>query len=111
MLETPLSEILSDSVYRDVCRLKMGEILDHNERCRDCEYRLHCGAGCRALACGEESTDYKGIDEDCCAFFKNGWYEKAKAAIERYAGSFPASDDGETGEAERPEDRIRDDIC
>ena len=93
MLEQPLSEILSDSWYRDVCRMKMGEVLDHNDRCRDCEYRLACGAGCRACGCGENSTNYHAIDEETCHFFKAGWYEKARAAIEQYKDSFPPKDE------------------
>ena len=88
-LERPLSEILSDSHYRDVCLAKMGECIAHNEACRGCPYRLACGAGCRACACGETGTDYLGIDEDTCRFFKGGWYERAQALIERYMDSFP----------------------
>lgn len=87
-LEKPLSEILSDSHYRDVCLAKMGDCISHNEKCRECRYRLACGAGCRACACGETGTDYLGIDEDTCRFFKGGWYEKALALIERYKDSF-----------------------
>lgn len=88
VLEKPLSEILSDSHYRDICLLKMGECIEHNEKCRDCQYRLVCGAGCRAAACGETGLDYMGIDEEVCHFFKNGWYEKAKEYVEKYKGSF-----------------------
>ena len=87
-LEKPLSEILSDSHYRDVCLAKMDDCISHNEKCRECRYRLACGAGCRACACGETGTDYLGIDEDTCRFFKGGWYEKALALIERYKDSF-----------------------
>lgn len=94
-LEKPLSEILSDSHYRDMCLVKMGDCIDHNEKCRDCEYRLPCGAGCRACACGETGTDYLGIDEDACRFFKGGWYERAQALIERYKDSFPPAPDTE----------------
>lgn len=94
-LEKPLSEILSDSHYRDVCLVKMGECIDRNEACRACPYRLACGAGCRACACGETSTDYFGIDEDACRFFKGGWYERAQAQIERYKDSFPPAENAE----------------
>ncbi|MBR1876951.1 MAG: radical SAM protein [Lachnospiraceae bacterium] len=88
-LEKPLSQILSDSYYRDVCLMTMGECIEHNEECRDCKYRLCCGAGCRSCACGEEGTDYRAIDPDTCHFFKNGWYEKAVEAQEKYKDSFP----------------------
>ena len=84
VLEKPLSEILSDSRYRDACLLKMGDCIEHNEECRECKYRLACGAGCRAQACGETGTDYTGIDEGACSFFKNGWYEKALELKEKY---------------------------
>ena len=70
MLEKPLSGILSDSCYRDTCLRTMGECIRHNERCRDCTYRLLCGAGCRAAACGETGTDYLAIDEEVCCFFQ-----------------------------------------
>ena len=89
VLEKPLSQILSDSHYRDVCLAKMGDCIGHNEKCRDCSYRLVCGAGCRACACGETGTDYYGIDETACHFFRSGWYEKAKALTEQYRDSFP----------------------
>ena len=91
ILEKPLSDILSDSYYRDICLVKMGECIEHNDKCHDCKYKLMCGAGCRACACGETSTDYLGVDEEVCHFFKNGWYEKAKEVIEKYKDCF--SDD------------------
>ena len=93
-LEKPLSEILSDSHYRDICLAKMGDCIAHNEACRDCQYRLACGAGCRACACGETGTDYFGIDEDACHFFKSGWYERAQALVKRYKDSFPPAPEG-----------------
>ncbi|MCR5627295.1 MAG: radical SAM protein [Lachnospiraceae bacterium] len=95
ILEKPLKEILTDSHYRDVCMYKMGECIEHNEECRDCKYKLACGAGCRACACGETGTDYKGIDEEACQFYKNGWYEKAMELIEKYKDSFPGDEKAE----------------
>ena len=89
VLEKPLSEILSDSHYRDIALMKMGECIDSNEKCRDCEYRLCCGAGCRACGCGENGTDYKAIDEETCHFYKAGWYEKALEVMDKYKDSFP----------------------
>ncbi|MBO6111621.1 MAG: radical SAM protein [Lachnospiraceae bacterium] len=91
-LEKPLSEILSDSYYRDTCLIKMGECIEHNEECRGCKYRLSCGGGCRSCACGETGTDYRAIDPDPCHFFKSGWYEKALGVIEKYKDSFPDTD-------------------
>ena len=99
ILKKPLSDILSDSYYRNICLIKMGECIEHNERCRDCKYKLMCGAGCRACACGETSTDYLGIDEEVCYFFKNGWYEKALEVIDRYKGCFSDMKDQETDDS------------
>ncbi len=92
VLEKQLKEILSESYYKDVCFMKMGECIEHNEKCRDCSYKLMCGAGCRARACGETSTEYNGIDEDACHFFKSGWYEKAQELIDTYKDSFPEAE-------------------
>ena len=74
---------------------------EHNEKCRDCKYRLMCGAGCRACACGETKTDYQGIDEEKCEFFLNGWFEKAQEVIERYKDSFPKREESKDGQKEK----------
>ena len=84
MLEKPLSDILTDSYFKKMSALKMGECTAHNEKCRDCQYSRICGAGCRACACAGGKTDYLGVDEDTCDFFKGGWYEKAKEMCEKY---------------------------
>ena len=91
LLEKPLSDILTDSYYRDTCLMKMGECISHNKKCMDCKYRLLCGAGCRACGCGETGMDYRAVDEDTCDFFTHGWYEKAQDVIEKYKDSFPTA--------------------
>ena len=100
ILEKPLAEILSDSFYHEMSLLKMRACIEHNEKCRDCKYRLNCGAGCRACACGETSDDYLGIDEDACSFFQNGWFEKAVELQERYKDSFPPVEEEPAAAAE-----------
>ena len=97
ILEKDLSEILTDSFYKDMSKLKMGACIEHNEKCRDCKYRLACGAGCRACACGEAGTDYLGIDNATCEFYQHGWYEKALEVIDRYKDCF--GKDTDTAEA------------
>lgn len=103
MLERDLGDILADSYYRDMCLVKMGDCITHNEKCRDCRYRLMCGAGCRAAGCGETNTDYLSVDEDCCSFFLNGWYEKAQEAIEKYRDQLRAAA-GSSKPIELPQD-------
>ena len=89
VLEHDLKDILVKSHYRDICNAKMEECIQHNEKCHDCRYRLQCGGGCRACACGETGTDYFGIDEECCRFFLDGWYDKAKELINQYKDRLP----------------------
>jgi radical SAM protein with 4Fe4S-binding SPASM domain len=100
ILEKPLAEILSDSFYHEMSLLKMRACIEHNAKCRGCKYRLNCGAGCRACACGETSDDYLGIDEDDCSFFQNGWFEKAVELQERYKDSFPPVEEEPAAAAE-----------
>ncbi len=104
VLEKDLGDILADSHYRNMCLVKMGECVEHNEKCRDCKYRLQCGAGCRACGVGETGTDYLAIDQECCDFFLNGWYEKALEQIEKYKDRFPKQDK----EQKEPEQRLQD---
>lgn len=84
ILERHLSDILSDSHYRDTCLTQVRDCIQHNERCRGCVYRLACGAGCRACACGDTGTDYLAIDPDTCHFFRHGWYDRTLGIIDRY---------------------------
>ena len=81
--------LTAGDISRKTLRKMMGECISHNERCRSCEYRLVCGAGCRACACGETGTDYLGIDEEVCYFFKSGWYHTALKLVRKYKDSFP----------------------
>lgn len=84
--KTPLCEALSDSKYLSLIDTRLEELLKENERCASCEHRLSCGGGCRAgsLAAGNE---YLGVDESTCAFFKNGYEERIRAAWGENAAS------------------------
>ena len=104
ILEKDLGEILTKSHYRDICNVRMGESVAHNEKCHDCKYRLKCGAGCRAAGCGENSTDYMAVDEECCAFFLSGWYDKAVELIEQYKDRFPKRDPESEGTGPAPDE-------
>jgi len=92
IFDMSLSEILTDSYFRKMSGLKMGECIDHNERCRDCKYQLVCGAGCRACACAGGKTDFLGVDEETCDFFLHGWYEKAAELRENFGRMMEAEE-------------------
>jgi radical SAM protein with 4Fe4S-binding SPASM domain len=81
MFRTPLKEILTDSNYLDLSSVKVGDIRDHNSKCRECNYVDRCSGGCRnaALIVG---GDYYGINEDLCWFFESGGEERIRAAVE-----------------------------
>jgi len=93
-----LSQILSDSAYTEACFATGRQVVDHNEKCAECPYRCLCGGGCRACATGEHCTDYFAVDEETCRFFRNGWYERAKALVEELKKRGHVS-------GEQPEDR------
>lgn len=83
VFDTPLRQILKESYYLSACRIKMGTVTESSEKCVNCRYRDVCGAGCRAAGFLDHGN-MSGIDEACCSFFRNGWYEKAKELIAKY---------------------------
>lgn len=87
MLEEPLENILKDSFYSKTCNATVKEMLDNNNKCNTCEYRLDCAGGCRGKAAhSAEDSFYK--EEEICKFFKEGWAKKveevANKAYEEY---------------------------
>ena len=82
MLETPLEEILTDSLYMDIINARVSDFMAHNPECAQCEYRCACCGGCRAIAVRDGSTDYLKPDPLTCAYFKGGWKAKKDALLE-----------------------------
>jgi radical SAM protein with 4Fe4S-binding SPASM domain len=76
-----LIEILHDPEFTGLCNVKVGDIRDHNPKCRECRFTDRCTGGCRnaALMLGD---DYFGIDTGMCEFFENGWDERIRKAAE-----------------------------
>ena len=80
LFETPLKDILrADSDFIRLCETRVGDIRDHNPKCRECRYADRCTGGCRngALMAGD---DYYGIDPGMCRFFENNGEERIRAA-------------------------------
>ena len=85
LFESPLREVLRDSVFTILTAATVKDIRDHNPKCRDCIFADRCTGGCRNSVL-MQSDDYYGIDEDLCYFFENGWEERlTKAAEEPFA--------------------------
>lgn len=78
-----LREALTDSTYISFIRTNMGQYLEHNAKCRSCEYKYRCGGGCRGRAVIEnDGEDLLGIDPDTCLFFRGGYYDRVKKLIQ-----------------------------
>ena len=82
IFDRPLKEIINDSYYSECANATCAQCIENNERCADCQYKWACIAGCRACACDNGKTDYYGIDENTCAFFKGGYFEKVADIVE-----------------------------
>ncbi len=78
-----LAKCLNDSSYMEFISTPAKTVIEHNEKCRDCEYRFACMGGCRASALDTTPNDILGPDEACCEFYKGQWSQKIKEAVER----------------------------
>ncbi len=86
--ETPLKEILRESLYAKVIKHRASDLAQAGTECSSCRYLKKCCGGCRAGAVFGDRPDLLGPDSDACVFWREGWYEKVKsaadAAISRY---------------------------
>lgn len=79
-----ISEALHDSVYLDRVLVTVGDVLDRNPECRACPWANRCLGGCRVKALGDDGKqDYLGMDRRSCTYFKDGYYERARAFVEQ----------------------------
>ena len=109
LFETPLRDILNrESGFSRLCGAKVGDIRDHNPKCRECRFVDKCTGGCRnsVLINGD---DYYGIDEMLCRFFESGAdkrvTEAAQAPFEAYLKrNPPRREEKPEGEERTPPD-------
>ncbi len=81
LFKTPLKEILRDSIYTKLSAATVGDVRDHNPKCRKCRFVDRCTGGCRnsvLISC----NDYYGIDPEVCEFFDKGYDERIRKAAE-----------------------------
>ena len=76
IIESGLSECLSDSYYMRLLETRGSEILEHNSDCKACRYALNCLSGCRASALETSSGDLLGKDIAACTLFRGGWADR-----------------------------------
>ncbi len=79
-----LAEALTDSDYYDFITTTVGDVFEHNPKCRACSYRGLCKGGCRAKAVdGDGNLDPMGLDVEACRFFLGGYHDRARELVER----------------------------
>ena len=81
LFKTPLREILHDSKYTELCSATIGDIRNHNPKCRQCRFIDRCTGGCRNSVL-MQGDDYYAVDEEVCSFFEGGWDERLTKAAE-----------------------------
>ena len=76
-----LQKGLSDSFYMKIADSRVADLIEVNKKCRECEYVLKCGGGCRAsaLMC---SGDVMGADEEQCTLWREGWVDRIRQVAE-----------------------------
>ena len=75
--DTKLADALRDSHYMGFINTRLRDYFAHNPGCAACEFRNRCAGGCRGrVASAGGGDDLMARDEDTCAFFRGGWYEK-----------------------------------
>ncbi|MDR3280642.1 MAG: radical SAM protein [Synergistaceae bacterium] len=80
IMNTPLTEILSDSEFFELIDTRLGASFEKNPICGNCEFRLKCGP-CRAAAL-HETGSFNGSDKLACAYWHGGYPEKIKQVFE-----------------------------
>jgi radical SAM protein with 4Fe4S-binding SPASM domain len=77
LLDTGLSTAIEDPRFFERIDMRLETLLQHNQECDSCEYKLRCGMGCRAQAM-IATGNYYGKDPESCFFFKSKYEEKIK---------------------------------
>jgi radical SAM protein with 4Fe4S-binding SPASM domain len=80
--ETPLREILGDSELMTLSQAKVADVRNGNDECRKCPHLEKCNGGCRQAALFQ-TGHYYGPERSACTFFKNGWDELIRDALDQ----------------------------
>ena len=80
-----LADALRDSYYMSFIDTRLRDYFAHNPGCAVCEYRNRCAGGCRGrvASVGGPEVDLLARDEDACAFFRQGWYDRVTKLMEK----------------------------
>lgn len=83
--ETKFADALRDSYYMGFIDTRLRDYFAHNPGCAVCAYRNRCAGGCRGrvASVGGSEVDFLARDEDACAFFRQGWYDRVTKIMEK----------------------------
>ena len=109
IFETPLREILGDTLFMKRCSVTVGQVRDGNDRCRSCAWIEKCSGGCRAAAIAV-SDNYFAPEPSHCNFFEHGWYERFVTAEQEALKTFLAFHPELTEETAGMREK-KDDLC
>lgn len=76
-----LQKGLSESYYMEFVDRRVHDLIESNEKCRECPHVLRCGGGCRAMALAQ-TGDLMGADEDQCLLWNEGYVERIRQTAE-----------------------------
>lgn len=94
---TPLKEILTESTYTKDCLSHVSDFMAKNPDCVKCPHAKRCCGGCRAVAIGDDGTDFFAPDKNVCEFFVDGWDKKFTEVADREFAKFKANGGVERG--------------
>ena len=83
LTNSTISEIYRDdenSFFR-LSNIRISEVLESNQECKNCEFRYECGGGCRAMSMFA-GNGVMGYSPTLCKFFKNNYRGKIKRMIQ-----------------------------
>ncbi|MDO5328547.1 MAG: radical SAM protein [Coriobacteriia bacterium] len=92
ILETPLQELLNDSLYSKLAQSCIKDRIERNNRCKQCPFLKYCGGGCTLMGM-IFNGDYFGADNSACVFFRDGWHEKIASKFKDWNNLDPIPDD------------------
>ena len=77
-----LKQALTDSAFTRIMEMTAAGILEHNPKCRACEFFPRCGGGCR-LSAYKNTGDFASYDPQMCFFFEHRTEQKFRDAVIR----------------------------
>jgi len=81
--ESSLQDILTDSWYITATDFRVRDYWAKRPECVDCDLKLKCLAGCRAMALLGDDPDYLALDQRTCMIAKEDWAGQIQKEIDK----------------------------